>query len=231
MNKLANIILFSFTLIFFTSCAGTSAKFTTNKLSSSSNKPRLLIFPMDINLFEIAMGGATELKAEWTEQGKKNIANGLREIFNDKNVELIFYNEGNEPGDLSTQTFKLLNMVGSAIYTHYYIPYRNLPTKKDFSWSIGQTTSPLKDKFQADYALYIGISDTYSTGARVALGIVTGILIGYVPPSGLQIGRAYLVDLKNGDIVWFNQLVQGSFGDIREMETAKRKSSWANHEY
>ena len=64
---------------------------------------------MDINLFEIAMGGATELKAEWTEQGKKNIANGLGEIFNDKNVELIFYNEGNEPGDLSTQTFKLLN--------------------------------------------------------------------------------------------------------------------------
>ena len=54
---------------------GTSAKFTTNKLSSSFNKPRLLIFPMDINLFEIAMGGATELKAEWTEQGISCVKN------------------------------------------------------------------------------------------------------------------------------------------------------------
>ena len=35
---------------------------------------------MDINLFEIAMGGATELKAEWTEQGKKNIANSVSSL-------------------------------------------------------------------------------------------------------------------------------------------------------
>ena len=112
-------------------------------------------------------------------------------------------------------------MVGAAIFTHYHIPTRTLPSKKDFSWSVGKTTGLMKEKFKVDYGLFITMADTHSSGGRVALGIVTGLLFGYVPPPGIQIGRAYLVDLKTGDIVWFNHLAKGSFGDIREIESAK----------
>ena len=113
-------------------------------------------------------------------------------------------------------------MVGSSVYNHYYMPYGKLPSKKEFLWSVGESATSLKDKYEADYALYVSISDTYSTGGRVALGLVTGLLLGYVPPSGIQRGTAYLIELKTGDIVWFNHLAKESFGDIRETETTKK---------
>ena len=188
------VVLWLFLLSFLTACAGTSAKFTTTKLNSDFNKPRLLIFPVDVNVYEIGMGGVGEI---------------------------IYYDEKNQQDETDDQTFKLIKMVGASIFTHYYIPSRTLPSKKDFSWSVGKTTNLMKEKFKADYGLFVTMADTHSSDARVALGIVTGLLFGYVPPPGIQIGRAYLVDLKTGDIVWFNHLAKGSFGDIREIESAK----------
>ena len=37
---------------------------------------------------------------------------------------------------------------------------------------------------------------------------------------GFQIGFASLVDLKTGEIVWFNRLIRGA-GDLREAEKAE----------
>jgi len=37
---------------------------------------------------------------------------------------------------------------------------------------------------------------------------------------GVQVGYASLVDLRNGDVVWFNKLQRG-FGDLREAGPAK----------
>ena len=214
-------VLWLFLLSFLTACAGTSAKFTTTKLNSDFNKPRLLIFPVDVNVYEIGMGGVGELKADWTEKGKKNVTQSLKEILKNRELEIIYYDEKNQQDETDDQTFKLIKMVGASIFTHYYIPSRTLPSKKDFSWSVGKTTNLMKEKFKADYGLFVTMADTHSSDGRVALGIVTGLLFGYVPPPGIQIGRAYLVDLKTGDIVWFNHLAKGNFGDIREIESAK----------
>ena len=101
-------ILRLFLLSFLTACAGTSAKFTTTKLNSDFNKPRLLIFPIDVNLYEMGMGGVGELKADWTAKGKKNITQSLKEILENKGLEIIYYNEKNQQDETNAQTFKLL---------------------------------------------------------------------------------------------------------------------------
>ena len=101
-------VLWLFLLSFLTACAGTSAKFTTTKLNSDFNKPRLLIFPVDVNLFEIGMGGVGELKADWTEKGKKNVTQSLKEILKNRELEIIYYDEKNQQDETDDQTFKLI---------------------------------------------------------------------------------------------------------------------------
>jgi hypothetical protein len=211
--------LFLFSLL--TACAGTSAKFTTTKLNSDFNNPRVLIFPVDVNVFEIGVGGVGELKADWTEKGKKNVTHRLKEILENRGLEIIYYGKKKQQDETDDQTFKLIKKVGESIFNHYYIPSRTLPSKNEFSWSIGKTTSLMNEKFKADYGLFITMADTHSSSGRVALGIVTGLLLGYAPPSGIQIGRAYLVDLKTGDIVWFNHLAKESFADSISLMSPK----------
>lgn len=44
-------------------------------------------------------------------------------------------------------------------------------------------------------------------------------LLGVGVAGGFQIGYASLVDLSNGRVLWFNQLMRGT-GDLREAEPA-----------
>ena len=43
---------------------------------------------------------------------------------------------------------------------------------------------------------------------------------GVIPIGGTQVAFASLVDLKTGDIIWFNGFYR-SFGDVRDLEGAK----------
>ena len=52
--------------------------------------------------------------------------------------------------------------------------------------------------------------------------ILTAILFpGVIPIGGRQMAFASLVDLKNGDIIWFNGYYR-SFGDVRDLESAEK---------
>jgi hypothetical protein len=66
---------------------------------------------------------------------------------------------------------------------------------------------------QADYALFLFVRDSYATAGRIAV-IAIAALLGAGVPGGTQVGFASVVDLKTGDIVWFNFLLRGS-GDLR----------------
>jgi hypothetical protein len=48
---------------------------------------------------------------------------------------------------------------------------------------------------------------------------MVGALLGAGIPGGSQVGFASVVDLKTGDIVWFNRLVRTT-GDLRTAEAA-----------
>jgi hypothetical protein len=70
----------------------------------------------------------------------------------------------------------------------------------------------------ADYALFLFVRDSYATAGRVAV-IVVGALLGAGIPGGAQVGFASVVDLKTGDIVWFNRLLRPQ-GDLRTPDAA-----------
>ena len=67
-------------------------------------------------------------------------------------------------------------------------------------------------------ALFIYINDSYSSGGRI-LAIFAVAILGVGMSGGQQAGFASLVDLSNGDVVWFNYL-NSTTGDLRTEEPA-----------
>jgi len=188
----------------------------------------VLVMPIDIELAELTTGGMIEPHADWTEQAKSHVSDLLSDDLQAKDVRRIDYRAPADPERerAIVQVQKLHEAVGNAITTHYFLPrlrgqpQQQLPTKQSFDWTLGPAAARLRDEYGSDYALFVHVRDSYSTAGRVALSIVTGVLFGYVPPGGTQSGFASLVDLRSGDVVWFNLLARGH-GDLRTREVAK----------
>jgi hypothetical protein len=98
--------------------------------------------------------------------------------------------------------------------------FQLLPTKQGkFDWTLGPVAKTLKETYDADYAMFVFIRDSYSSPGRVAV-IIIGAALGIGVPGGAQVGFASLVDLDTGDIVWFNRLARG-VGDLRTEAAAR----------
>jgi hypothetical protein len=111
--------------------------------------------------------------------------------------------------------------VGKAIMRHLFVPVLQLPNKQGaLDWTLGAGTNEMRDRLGADYALFVFVRDSYSSSGRQALQIL-GVLAGVAVPGGAQIGFASLVDLRTGNIVWFNRLVSTS-GDLRTEAPAQK---------
>jgi hypothetical protein len=83
----------------------------------------------------------------------------------------------------------------------------------------------MRDRYGADYALFVFVRDSYSTAGRKALQVIgflgNAVGLGVIVPGGVQVGFASLVDLRTGNIVWFNRLLNTS-GDLRTEAPARR---------
>jgi hypothetical protein len=76
----------------------------------------------------------------------------------------------------------------------------------------------LRERTGADYALFVHVRDSYASDGR-KLVMIAGAALRTGLMGGVQSGFASLVDLQNGDIVWFNQLGRVT-GDLRAREPA-----------
>jgi hypothetical protein len=126
---------------------------------------------------------------------------------------------------------RLHNAVGNSIALHKYVPGNELPTKRrGIDWTLGEQAVKLGRATGADYALFLSAQDSIASTGRVAMQVlgIAGCFIGFCAPQGggNQFAYASLVDLKSGEVVWFNVLQTGSqlpgveFGDIRTPEGA-----------
>lgn len=207
------------TITLFLSACQTAAVYTSDTLKRDDQTVRVLVMPMDVELSELGLGGTT-VRADWTEAATGHLENSLAAYLAERNVEIVPFVPTSNPDIASkdTQLIKLFGVVGQNITLHYYaIP---LPNKKEkFDWSMGPTTVKLADRYDADYALFISIRDSYASAERAA-AIAVAAVFGIGIPGGIQTGSAALVDLRTGEFSWFNRLARGT-GDIRTAEPAK----------
>jgi hypothetical protein len=189
---------------------------------------RMLVMQPDISVGVLTAGGSFEFREDWTETARQNIIKSLVAQQRKRGGETKIASTREETGADATLVNDLVwlhNTVGQSIKLHKYTPAQ-LPTKKDrFDWTLGERAVEFGAATQYDYALFLHAQDSFSSGGRVALQLVGALGCGFgvcvMPTGGQQAAFASLVDLKTGQVVWFNTLISGA-GDIRTPDGADK---------
>lgn len=200
-------------------CATTAVKTARDtKIEFTSPGKRILLVTPDVQLTEITTGGVPEARADWTEAALGFITNNITTYFEKSGAEVVRADNFDNPHD--AQLVKLHGVVGQAILVHAFNGILKLPNKADaLDWTLGPGTNEMRQRYNADYALFVFVRDSYVSAGRAAVIGVAAVL-GVGIPGGAQIGFASLVDLRTGNIVWYNRLVSGT-GDLRTAAPAQ----------
>ena len=206
--------------LFFALLVALSAGAQTNLAPGFSKLPagaRVLVMPADIELFEISSGGVTEPRADWTELAERHVKAGLTARKAKLGAQVTEFSDSGD--ETVAAVLRLHRAVSEAVVVHHFGSLK-LPTKEGrLDWSLGPDAAPLRERTGADYALFTWIRDAYASDARKAAMLV-GALFGVPLLGGRQLAYASLVDLRSGQLVWFNRMRRMS-GDLRESEAAQ----------
>lgn len=194
----------------------------------------IVVVEPDIELYLVTAGGLQEPRKEWSDTARALYPAEVHAQLDGKQVELkpdYDIPDTLEPTSELGQILRLNQAVAMSI-TQYSQPGTALATKKDakgkprMDWSLGPGVSALREQTGADYALFTYVRDSYASGGRTAMRVF-GFLVGAALGGGLdigggvQVGVATLVDLRTGQVVWYNLLANQS-GDLRDQKGANK---------
>ena len=197
---------------------------------------KLLVLRPDVTVGSLTTGGMVEPRADWTEQARTNIIAALRAQQAARGGKLTIVEHRNELAGVPEQELadveRLNFVVDESIVEHKYLG-NYLPTKRrsGLDWTLGEDAVHLGQKSGYDYALFLHAEDEVASKGRIALGVLglAGCIVGFCAPNvggAEQLDYASLVDLRTGDVVWFNVVDAASqvpgikFGDLRTPEGA-----------
>ena len=197
---------------------------------------RLLVLRPDVTVGSLTAGGMVEPRADWTEQARAAITAALKAQQLTRGGQVTIVERRDQLPGITAQEladFERLNLVvDQSIVLHKYLG-DYLPTKagRGLDWSTGNDAVSLGQKTGYDYALFLHAEDQVASSGRVALGVIglAGCFVGFCAPNvggATQLDYASLVDLKTGEVVWFNVVRAGSeipgikFGDLRTPQGA-----------
>ena len=195
----------------------------------------LLVMRPDVQVGSTTTGGLFEPRADWTEQARANLLKALAEQQAGRGGRTVIAETRSSIAGVDPKTVadleRLHAAVANSIALHKYIPGNELPTKRrGIDWTLGEDAVKLGRATGMDYALFLYGQDSIASTGRVAMQVlgVAGCFIGFCAPQGGggQFAYASLVDLRTGDVAWFNVLQTSSllpgvtFGDIRTPEGA-----------
>lgn len=220
---LSRLLLLAAAVAILAACAPMATQRQATQLGREAGRdPVIVVMPFDVELSELTAGGLEEPRAEWTTAALEHMRAALEQEAKRYKVKLVDYQpDRGTPEDQSTslELQKLHRAVGGSVLVHHYLPGLQLPSKGEkFDWSLGPAVATIARNHSADYALFLFVRDSYASAGRVAIMVVAAIA-GVGVPGGAQVGFASVVDLKTGDIVWFNRLVRGH-GDLRTPDAA-----------
>jgi len=207
--------------LFAAGCATTATQSHVEELRRSTPHSKIVLMPLDVELMEMSLGGVLEPKPEWTAAAREFIVSEVRSQQAKLGFELQEYAEDSASPDeqaLVDQLTKLHAVVGRAIRQNRK-PMQALHSLGEKpQWSLGEEVRVLRERSGADYALFVHVRDSYASDGR-KLVMIAGAALKMGLMGGVQSGFASLVDLKTGDIVWFNQMGRAA-GDLRTREPA-----------
>jgi len=211
-------------------------QFADVQFTPPSGDYKLLVLRPDVTVGSLTTGGMVEPRADWTDQARRSIVDALRAQQASRGGKVTILEHRDQLAGVTEQELadveRLNFAVDQSIVEHKYLG-DYLPTKrrKGLDWTLGADAVRLGQKTGYDYALFLHAEDEVASGGRVALGVLglAGCFIGFCAPNvggQQQLDYASLVDLKTGEVVWFNVVSAGSeipgikFGDLRTPQGA-----------
>lgn len=189
----------------------------------SANLPtKLLVLPVSVSIKEISAGGVVQEDPTWSKEGESAITLAVNRFFGKQEATSIqpMPELTDEETELVHEHVLLYDVVASQAYIAANVPaygWSHLAT--DFHYSIGNGLRFLKQKSGADAALIVIGYDNISTGGRKAM-VFMAALAGVGMPLGSSKVLVGVVDLEDGDILWFqHSFAQGNL-DLRKPEDA-----------
>ena len=193
--------------------------------STLAKDSKLLLAPLDVELFNLTAGGVAEPKADWTQAAQGHMRDAINQIVAKSGVSVSELNSAN--ADELADLLHLHGAVARAISLHHAVQSpQKLPTKQgQLEWSFGDSLKPLAAASGARYVLFTWVRDGYASAERKAMMVgsfLLGAALGFavIPGGGQQLGFASLVDTESGAVLWFNRL-QRTSGDLRDAVSAR----------
>jgi len=206
-------------LAIFAGCATSQNVQQIDRLESVKENPHVILMPPDIRYYLLTAGGVSEPHAEWTEAAQANFTTAIGNFAEAIGTDLTIVDRNNL-GATHIEYEKLHSAVGLTILQHQFGMFK-LPSKGNgavFDWSLGPEISALADEHDADYGLFVYYRDYQASGGRVAFAVLAAAA-GVGVATGSEHGFASLVDLRTGDVVWFNVVNVGA-GELRDEASA-----------
>jgi hypothetical protein len=192
---------------------------------------KLLVLRPDVTVSSLTTGGLAEPRADWTEQARKSVVDAIRAQQATRGGKVVVVEHRNEVPGVTAQELaeveRLNFAVAQSIVLHKYLG-EYLPTKrgKGLDWTLGDDAVRLGQKSGYDYALFLHAEDEVASTGRVVLCVLgaAGCIVGFCAPNvggATQLDYASLVDLKTGEVIWFNVVLASSqvpgikFGELR----------------
>ena len=189
----------------------------------------VVVVEPDIELTEVTAGGMQEPRREWSEAARRLFPEAMGQVLvrggQDRKPDFEVRDDL-PPRSRLGQVIRLNEAVAMSIAV-YTRRGSHLATKdRRLDWTLGPGVQELRDATGADYALFTYVRDSYASEGRNAmrvLGFLAGAAMGSVVDigGGQQLGVATLVDLRTGQVVWFN-LMANQTGDLRDAEGAAK---------
>jgi hypothetical protein len=202
-----------------TACTTTDSRVALGVTAPRTGATVLVVKP-DVQLALLTTVGMNEPRADWSEAATGALQTALSETLASSSYTIRPIDPEEALGGRSGQLLRLHEAVGSSIATFEYGPY-SLPTKAgSFDWTLGEGASSLAETYGADYALFTYGGGTYASGGRIATMVVLSAF-GVGIPLGSQQAFVSLVDLRSGQIIWFNSALAGPQADMRDRDGAR----------
>ncbi len=181
--------------------------------------PRILMMTPDIKYYLLTAGGMPKPHGEWTAAARRNFERAVGEYAARRGIDITMLEPDARLSETEIALQKLYSAVGTTILVNYF-GNKPLPTKGgSFDWSLGPDVREIADRYGVDYALFSHYRDYQASGGRIAFAVMAAAVGMFILP-GMEGGFAALVDLKTGDIVWFNLVTAGA-GELRKEDGAR----------
>jgi hypothetical protein len=206
-------------LLVLAACATSAPKTFTGQFEPPAAGSRVLVMTPDVQLAVLTAAGLQEPREDWSRSARDNLAAAIAtHIDSEGHVSSALDPTTAMEGRVG-QIIRLHDAVGSSILAINYLGV-NVPTRRaNFEWTLGEGVQELAAAHNADYALFVTARGSYASAGRAA-AVVGMAILGVGLPMGGQQAFASLVDLRTGNVIWFNVVTAAPNEDMREPDGA-----------